>query len=40
MQTHKDEEIGALIGFDGGDDVIRTGVADIVLARFESLAYV
>ena len=38
MQTHKDEEIGVVIVFHSGDDVIRTGMADIILILFESLA--
>ena len=37
MQTHEDEEIGAVIVFDSGNNVVRTGMADIVFALFESL---
>jgi hypothetical protein len=40
MEAHEDKKIGAVIVFDIGDDVIRTGMADIAPAVFKSLANV
>jgi hypothetical protein len=38
MQTHENEEVGAVIVFNSGDDVVRTGMADIISTLSESLA--
>src|SRR5687768_18593992 len=40
VQTHKDEKIRAVIVFNGGDDVIRAGMADLIAALFKSFANV
>ena len=40
VETHKDKKIGAAIALDIGDDVIRTGMADIASAFSEGLAKV